>query len=56
MDHVVVDIKVYAEYVTERLEQLKKSNAQSFTRNEIDIVNDAIDLIKANKDHLEAVR
>lgn len=56
MDHVVVDIKVYAEYVIERLEQLKKSNVQSFTRNEIDIVNDAIDLIKANKDHLKTVR
>jgi len=56
MEHIVADVQVYASYVVERLEQLKKSNAQSFTRNEIDIVNDAIDLIKANEDHLKTVR
>ena len=55
MEKVIVDVRVYANYVIERLNQLKESNRDKLTRNEIDVLNDAANLIQHNLEVLKEV-
>lgn len=48
-----IDIEVYANELVERLIRLKDSNKQTLTRNEIDTINDACNLIDHNRKELK---
>ena len=48
MDKVLYDVRIYANDVVERLIALKDSNRDKLTRSEIDMLNDAANLIYNN--------
>lgn len=48
MDRIICDVQVYANELVERLIRLKDSNKGTLTRNEIDTINDACNLIDHN--------
>ena len=52
---VEIDVKVYANYVVEKLIRLKDSNKSVLTRNEVDAINDACNLIDHNLEELKRV-
>ncbi len=48
-------IEVYANELVERLIRLKDTNRSTLTRNEVDTINDACNLIDHNKRLLEQI-
>jgi len=55
MERIVIDVKAYANELVERLIRLKDSNKSTLTRNEIDTINDACNLIDHNIKELKQI-
>lgn len=55
MERIIVDIQAYANELVERLIRLKDSNKSTLTRNEVDTINDACNLIDHNLKELKEI-
>ena len=55
MERIICDVEVYAKELVERLIRLKDSNKSNLTRNEIDTINDACNLIYHNREVLKEI-
>ena len=55
MSAVETDMRVYGNYIIEKLIALKDANKSQLTRNEIDTLNDAANLIEHNLSELKRV-
>jgi hypothetical protein len=55
MERVINNLEQYADGLVERLISLKDSNRSNLTRNEIDTINDACNLIYHNRKELKEI-
>lgn len=55
MERIIVNVEVYADELVERLIRLKDSNKSTLTRNEVDTINDACNLIYHNRKELKEI-
>lgn len=55
MEHIVNNVEQYANGLVARLISLKDSNRSNLTRNEIDTINDACNLIYHNRKELKEI-
>lgn len=50
-----MDVKVYAQMLIDKLTSLKDSNRNALTKNEIDTINSACNLIDHNREELKRI-
>ena len=55
MERIICDVEVYANELVERLIRLKDANRGTLTRNEIDTINDACNIIDHNRKVLKEI-